>query len=316
MDGHHYRNHSLVQAFVALQIIGGSAFVLVVLSAFVAQRRGGSRHPTFFSFCFSWIIFCISYALLSFAGQQVAVPGPDHGLCVVQAALVYAAPPLAGSATVSLVTHLMLNVLSALSESPMKRRSSMMSVILVLVPWITWVAVLVGVLLFGVHHPDLVGLSPNGTFCALVKTSLPKLTSVWATIASTVLFSQEVIVAVLLYRNRDIISGFGQSIAMAIRIGVFTIMGIAAIAVALVFTVTEKRGVQFDVLLASIPLSAAVIFGSQWDLLRVWMFWKPYDADSEPAQRSEHSVVLSTVDSSQTDLSAPRHLPSTDREPV
>lgn len=84
----------LVQAFIALQIIGGSVFILVVLSALVAQRRGGSRHITFFSFCFSWIVFCLSYSLLSFAGQQLALPGPDHGLCLVQSAFVYAAPPL------------------------------------------------------------------------------------------------------------------------------------------------------------------------------------------------------------------------------
>lgn len=47
--------------------------------------------------------------------------------------------------------------------------------------------------------------------------------------------------------------------------------------VSLVFVITRSRGVQFDVVLATLPLSTAIIFGSQMDLLcgRGLMFWKP-----------------------------------------
>jgi hypothetical protein len=81
-----------MQAFVALQILGGVSFILILLSAIVAQYRGASRHPTFFSFCLAWIIFCVAYSLLFLAGQQTIVP--DHKLCIVQSALIYSAPPL------------------------------------------------------------------------------------------------------------------------------------------------------------------------------------------------------------------------------
>jgi len=308
MDGQHDPNYRPVEAFIALQILGGTLFVLVALSAFLAQLRGGSRHPTFFSFCFAWVVFCVSYSLLYFAGQQGT--RPEHGLCVVHSALVYAAPPLASSATISLVTHLLLNVLLALSRTPDKRRSSLTSAALVVVPWVIWAAVFVGVLLFGIHHSNLVKISPNGTFCILVHTTLPKLTSLWATIASTVLVSEEVVIAILLYKNREVFSGgLGRNKTMAIRVGIFIMLGVGAIAVALVYTVTQKRGVQFDLLIAAIPSSAAVIFGSQKDILRVWVFWKEYNYTERHG--TERSAILTTILSSgMTASMPPRSVPA------
>ena len=86
-------NFRLVQAFVALQVLGGVSFILIFLSAIVAQYRGACRHPTFFSFRLAWIISCVSYSLLFLAGQQ-NITTPDHKLCVVQSVLTYSAPPL------------------------------------------------------------------------------------------------------------------------------------------------------------------------------------------------------------------------------
>lgn len=304
MDAQYDPNYRQVEAFIALQILGGALFVLVALSAFLAQLRGGSRHPTFFSFCFAWVVFCVSYSLLYFAGQQGT--RPEHGLCVVHSALVYAAPPLASSATISLVTHLLLNVLLALSGTADKRRSSLTSAALIIVPWVIWAAVFIGVLLFGIHHSELVQISPNGTFCVLVHTTLPKLTSIWATIASTVLVSEEVVIAILLYRNREIFSsGLGQNKTMAIRIGIFSMLGVGAIAVALVYTVTQRRGVQFDLLIAAIPPSAAVIFGTQKDILQVWVFWKKYNHTA--SHGTERSAILTTILSSRMTASMPSH---------
>ncbi|KAF5383192.1 hypothetical protein D9615_004910 [Tricholomella constricta] len=125
--------------------------------------------------------------------------------------------------------QLMLNVLLALRTAD-KKRSSFTSAALVVIPWVMWAAVFVGVLVFGLRHSEFVQISPNGTFCILVNTALPKLTSVWATIASIVLVTEEVIVAVLLYRNREVFPGFGQSKTMAIRVGIFTAVGLGAIA--------------------------------------------------------------------------------------
>ncbi|KAG5725620.1 hypothetical protein E4T56_gene7870, partial [Termitomyces sp. T112] len=207
-----------VQAFVALQILGAVLFVMITTTAFVAQRRGGSRHPIFFSFCFSWIVFCASYALSTFAGQQER---PDHSMCTVHAALVYAAPPLAGSTTVSLVTHLLLNVHLALYKTAKKRGSLFVSIAVSSMTLgeyhslhyecVTRIHTLDYLdfhshwRFFGFHYPDLVQFSSNRTYCILINTSLPNLLSSWTTLFFAILIVEEIVIGVLLYRNRDLL---------------------------------------------------------------------------------------------------------------
>jgi hypothetical protein len=289
----------LVEAFVVLQLVGGALFLLILVLASIAQHRGASRHSTFFSFCLAWIIFCVSYALLAFAGQQISSIPPNHWLCIVQTALVYGAPPLASSATVCLVTHLMLNIKVAFSYSITKRRSNLVSILLVIAPWVTWLAVTVGVLIFSIRNEQFVMLSPNGTFCVLVQTALPKLTSVWATLASVVLIAEEIFIGVLLYRNRERIAGVQQSAGMAVRVVIFTIGGITAVVIAFYYVTTSRRGGALDVLLATLPVYVAVVFGSQKDILSVLAFWERRNAPSVPTAApptmEPQTSVLSTM---------------------
>ncbi|KDR72763.1 hypothetical protein GALMADRAFT_229024 [Galerina marginata CBS 339.88] len=216
---------TLINIFLGLQISGAIAFVLVVLSACIF--RGAKRHPIWFSFCISWIAFGVSYAFLLFAGQQYK--RPTHIPCTIQAALIYAAPYLVMGTSLGLVTHLLLNVLSALSQSPKKRTYRTFMNILVSLPWMLWVAVFVGVLVFGFSHDQQVAMSPNGTFCVIQDSSIPKVTAIAATIGSTAIIGLECAIATLLYRNRAIVNIFSQSLAMAIRILIFTILGFGAL---------------------------------------------------------------------------------------
>jgi len=80
-----------VRAFVALNFVGGIGLLLVVVTAIFSPNV--KRLPTWFSFCASWIFSCISYTLLTSAGQQLTAH-PSYPLCFAQAALVYAVPPL------------------------------------------------------------------------------------------------------------------------------------------------------------------------------------------------------------------------------
>jgi hypothetical protein len=50
------------------------------------------RHPIWFNFCLSFIVFSLSYSLLAFAGQQGQEDVTKGGVCIAQAAMVYAAP--------------------------------------------------------------------------------------------------------------------------------------------------------------------------------------------------------------------------------
>lgn len=81
----------MITAFVALQLTGAVGLLLIIATATIG--RGVVRYSTWYSFCVSWIISCLSYSLLFLAGQQSARP-PPFGLCVTQSALIYFAPVL------------------------------------------------------------------------------------------------------------------------------------------------------------------------------------------------------------------------------
>ncbi|KAH9477545.1 hypothetical protein JR316_0009767 [Psilocybe cubensis] len=208
-----------VTAFLVLQLSGAGIFALVVFSALIF-RTAAKRHPIWFSFCISWIVFGVSYALLLVAGQQFRRPAPERALCTVQAASVYAAPFLVMGSTLGLVVHLLLNVLTALSRSPKKKEHLNIMRALVVLPWMIWVAVLVGVLvpkgdLRFSHHCEL-----NYNWSRSNQQSF------------------------------DLFAVAIGAMAMALRILIFTILGCGALGVGLVFAVTSTRGVQFDLALA------------------------------------------------------------------
>lgn len=79
----------LVFVYNALLITGLVLQLPVVLTAWLSPRI--QRSSTWFPFLGSWIVSSLVYLLL--VGQQTGPP-PFFGLCVTQAALVYAVPVL------------------------------------------------------------------------------------------------------------------------------------------------------------------------------------------------------------------------------
>ncbi|PPQ87947.1 hypothetical protein CVT25_001132, partial [Psilocybe cyanescens] len=237
-----------VTAFLVLQLSGATIFAFVVLSACIF--REAKRHPIWFSFCISWIAFGLSYSLLLLTGQQFKKPARVP--CTIQSSLIYAAPFLVMGSSLGLVVHLLLNVLSALSRSPKIKQHLTIMQTLVVLPWMVWVAIFVGVLVFGFSHNDQVAMSRNGTYCVIQDSSMfvlfiyssgyfidklietrydprPKVTAVSTTIASTAIIAVEFAIGIHLYRCRGIVNIFSQAMAMAIRILIFTILGFGAL---------------------------------------------------------------------------------------
>ncbi|KAF9561180.1 hypothetical protein CPC08DRAFT_707612 [Agrocybe pediades] len=292
---------ALIDAFLVLQITGAVAFAIIVLSACIF-RQNAKRHPIWFSFCVSWILFGISYSFLLFAGQQFKL-SPKRIPCTIQAGLVYAAPYLVMGTTIGLIVHLLLNVLAALSQSPKRFNYRNLLNGLVVFPWTVWVAAIVGLLVFGFSHPDQVGMSPNGTYCVIMNSSIPKITSVSATVACTIIIAIEFVIGTLLYRNRAIVNVFSQSLVMAVRILIFTILGFGALGIGLVFVITRTRGAAFDLVISVLPPAAAFTFGTQTDLLKGWLFWKR----AQPEVGVEQSVLTLTTVASNSSQIFPAH---------
>jgi hypothetical protein len=65
-------------------------------------------------------------------------------------------------------------------------------------------------------------------------------------------------------RNRN------QTVALIIRLMIFSLLGMIAVAVSTLFLFNRSPGLGSDLVIAVIPPLAALIFGSQKDFLQLW----------------------------------------------
>ncbi|KAF9445361.1 hypothetical protein P691DRAFT_735097 [Macrolepiota fuliginosa MF-IS2] len=289
-------NPALVNIFIALQITGTLGFFLILLTAFLSPQV--FRHPTWFSFCLSWIVWGVSFSLLFFAGQQTHVT--SQSLCIAQSALVYAVPVLTGLTSVALVVYLLLNVLSALLSRTAAKPHFVMF-LLVCIPWLLGGAAFMSFLLYAIKHPSDVQLNHNGTYCGIVNSYLPKITAVTSTCLAVTIVILEILIGIILYRHKSYIHGFPQSVSLATQLALFTTVALSAAGIGLVFVATRTRGAVFDIMMSAVLLAASVIFGSQRDILLTWMFWRPRSSALWPTQRTGWSSgELSSIESTGT----------------
>jgi len=90
----------------------------------------------------------------------------------------------------------------------------------------------------------------------------------------------------------------GPKFALFFRVIAFSVVGIMALVLAVSFVITNDHDSVFDMLLASVPILAMLIFGSQLDLVRIWLCrrgdYAPasvQDGDEETSDLSHHNFV-------------------------
>ncbi|KAF8067919.1 hypothetical protein FPV67DRAFT_1449507 [Lyophyllum atratum] len=121
--------------------------------------------------------------------------------------------------------QMLLNLRRLLANAPFRTNSRAVAALLI-VPYIVWLAVFLGTLVVRI------GIIAG-------------------------------VIGVRLYQNRGIISGSSQSVTMVIRVMIFSLLGALALGVAVAYVITWKHDQAFDMILASLPVLAFLIFGSQ-----------------------------------------------------
>ena len=91
-------SQSIIRAFATLELMGAAGMTLIFATALLSPQV--KRCSTWYTFCVSWIVSCLSYSLLFFRnhfklnGSLLDSDGGVEGVCVAQAALVYSVPTL------------------------------------------------------------------------------------------------------------------------------------------------------------------------------------------------------------------------------
>ncbi|KAJ7599169.1 hypothetical protein C8J56DRAFT_915976 [Mycena floridula] len=278
MEREHY-------AFVSLELIGAAGFAFILSTA--TFFRAVNRSSAWYSFCFSWIISCLSYCFLFFTREASDPAQKDNFLngteglfvlgipqasksCIVQMSLIYSCPVLTAMTTSVLLIHGWYNVHFGLSKPPLETNRKYMAVLL-LIPYTLWFFVFVGLLSFGLKVP---GSTMKGEFYCVSRSVFPgAITSLLVVVTTFFMMPIQVSLGMSLFQklyHGDKMHGS----KMVMRVMLFSMLTLVAFAVGVIRLLTLRDSRALTMIMGCLPVAGVLIFGVQRDIGMAWMFCK------------------------------------------
>ncbi|EIW57153.1 uncharacterized protein TRAVEDRAFT_48204 [Trametes versicolor FP-101664 SS1] len=270
------QEHVELKIFLAFQFTGAIGLLAVLVTALFAPKV--YRHFTWLNFCITWLIYCISYTLLAFSGQQTRAAAPDFPLCLTQACLIYAAPVLVSMSTFSLVLQLYFTLRNALRPPKQATQGNYLrNAFLLLAPYIAWLGFAVAILVVGTKNPHAVQRAGGLVYCT-IKTAPPgNVTAICVAVILLVMVGLDIYIGTVLYRNWRALRGSDHPgaipFSLIVRVSIFSFFCIVGIGCAFVF-LSNVSFFAGNTIIALMPLIAFLVFGTQRDIINVWMFWR------------------------------------------
>jgi len=238
---------------------------------------------TWFLFMFSYMFYCISYILL---GGHNCDPTPPPTLCHLQAGLVYCAPVLAATSTLSYVLDVFIGLVTHLWQ--VKVPASYV-VWLRTAPIVITVLVLIEALLVALESD----VGPNSThmYCHITSNTPSTVTAIVICFPLILVLMLQAWIAVILSRHwlsfrklsKQGIPGL-LSLAALLRIGGFSVLMPIIVTILTAASIVEtvkhpdSHAAGWDFVLPILPITAALVFGTQKDILKIWSFQKAASA--------------------------------------
>ncbi|KAJ7126937.1 hypothetical protein C8R44DRAFT_108998 [Mycena epipterygia] len=289
----------LLAVFNFLQIFGFLTLGIIVLTAWLSPRV--HRTSAWYLFMGSWMFFCLSYFII--VGQQVGAE-PPFGVCVTQAAMIYAAPPLTSCVSLAFLLQLYSTVSSVLRSD---RISRTWTIFLHTFPFVVYFALFCETLIIGLVNRHEVARDISGMFCHLTNSFQVKITAGVVILAMITMLVYEALTVAVLYRNWTafqrlrVRSNNAVSLPLMVRVTIFSFLPMVAMVISTLTFVpnsptTSSIGDAQSNLVVALPTAAAVIFGTQRDILDAWIFWKkapvlPEPKAGNPRMKPEDSPV-------------------------
>ncbi|KAI0749226.1 hypothetical protein C8Q80DRAFT_1160745 [Daedaleopsis nitida] len=264
-----------VRVFMTFQIIGGIGLLAVLLTAIFASKV--YRHFTWLNFCITWLIYCISYTLLGFSGQQTSPKPPSYPLCLAQASMIYAAPVLVAMSTFSLVLQLWFTLSNALQPPKQKQRDTLRNIALLLAPYIAWLGFVIGILVIGTERPELVVRAGHFVYCTISGGKAGNITAIVTAAILCIMVVLDLYIGAMLYRNWRALRGSDRPgqipFSLVVRIAIFSFVCVIGIGCTMVF-LSNVSYIAGNIIISLMPVIAFLVFGTQQDILNVWLFWR------------------------------------------
>ncbi|KAJ6493008.1 hypothetical protein C8R45DRAFT_1095530 [Mycena sanguinolenta] len=260
------RAATIRNVFYGLQLAGLVGAILMLLTAII-WRKIVRRHASWFNFMITWIISCSSYILL--LGQPVGRT-PNHDLCLSQAALIFSVPTLTSAATSALVIHVYMTMRQVLTMSTHCQKS--WATALLIGPYVPTLGMLIFCLRLGLHNPSLVFRPDDGTYCTFNSKSPGRVSGIVVVIIMVFCLAIEIIIFRHLRRAWEILKKENySSVSTIVRVLAFTLIGMLSIILSLLLMVfPNSLNSAFHIVIAIVPVSSVLIFGTQKDIFTAW----------------------------------------------
>jgi hypothetical protein len=265
--------NTVLDLWLTLQIAGGLIGLPIVLLT-IALSKSVQRNPTVTNLLLTWMISAFSYCLLFMTGQHTG-PEPQKDLCLAQSTLVYATIPMNAAAVFSLVLNLWLTIRIAFNPSWGGSWTRWRTPLLIGFPYFVLVAFGTAAFLIGYHNPMDVSRGRKFFYCSIEGHDLGVAVAAFCDILILCVALLEVWICVTVYRKRRAVRNKtvqGFSFGLTFRITVFaiyqTMAGIAAL-----ITIWDPTNPFPYLMLATLPLTAFLVFGTQPDIVNVWCVW-------------------------------------------
>ncbi|KAJ6453554.1 hypothetical protein C8R45DRAFT_1223142 [Mycena sanguinolenta] len=284
-------SYSLQVWIMAFNILSALGFVSLAIVFFTALLSPSVKRL--------WMVFCIP-PFLVIGHQTPFEPPPSFAPCAIGSAMMYASRPFAAFGSLSLILQLYLCICTGLKRGQVRPH---IVLVLLVIPPVLYLIILLWTSILGITNPEQVALAHGGFYCGLNIESPAIFGACLVVLATTASLVIEVMIMILLCRHWRAFRALQRrdehavSLSIVIRISVFAILPV--IGLILSFLTYDAKLLDnvwppYNLLLASFPVTAAVIFGSQTDIVRVWMFW-----------RVEGKTKIITVDSNGSSMYKP-----------
>ncbi|KAJ8701446.1 hypothetical protein PTI98_000227 [Pleurotus ostreatus] len=286
LQASHAPNIALIAVFDFTQIFGFSLLAIVLLSARLAKTV--HRSPAWFNFLLTWVLYCISYLIT--LGQQTGEE-PHFSICLFQAMLIYAAPAVTVTAGLCFSVE-MWRIITRAGRGASSFRDYGA---IIVVPYVVHLAICIEVLTLGLKDRRLVKRDRTFAFCHLDHPLPAYITG--AVVICAIVIAMSFVASTALHIRRHLATsrlwqGLQVSNAqkMVIRFGIFTVLPVVGLAISVAQVAVKSSLIADGILniaIGTLPAGAAVIFGTQSDIMRVWCFWR------NPTTESKNSLPKS-----------------------
>ncbi|KLO13767.1 hypothetical protein SCHPADRAFT_940095 [Schizopora paradoxa] len=252
--------------YYSVLVLGAQVGLPLVLATAFFGRNQPRRHPAFINIVIAWLVYGISALFLLYEGQGIKTQQrPGFGLCLTQAALIYAGSAAVGMTNIALVVQLWLEFRG--SRYAKGSRGALLS--LVVTPWIVFLGFFVFTMTLGLRDPSLVSIQWT-FYCTLSSPILVDVVSGVSMASLFVVFLFEVaIIRMLVKSSLQFRTANRTSYYLAIRVTVFASYSLVTFVVYTIMTMHPTLIFPY-LFLATLPLAAFLIFGTQKENIQLW----------------------------------------------